>query len=197
MLKYNDFSNSDIIIEVINGPYWDFLLNEGFDFEYYNKSKDIKIDNDHKIKLQQIEDLIEQKLDEINPVQGKFYNDRVQRTRTIDFTLITTQHWYVKFFRKYFEDQRLVDPNLFDGINIIVNNIDEITRQIDLCLIGNDYRVMIRSKEFPMYNQVVIFERINPSKYNITLQTQLKGRPYVDKDVKRDVKLSINKNVTT
>lgn len=187
LLDYNLFE-SDITIEVINGRYWDFIL-EKFDYEYYNRNKGIKIPYEYKTQLKSIENSIESKLNEINPILGEYYNDQNKRNRVINFNLIPTEHWYTKFFRKEFEDPRYTAPKLYEGVDIIFNNIKEITRLIDVGLILDKYRILIRSRE-SLYSEIVIFERINPKNYNIHLQTQMKGKEYqVDNKINRVVKL--------
>lgn len=188
LLEFNSFINS-AIIQVINGPYWDSIL-EQFDFNYYNQGKGIKIPNDYKIKMKKIEDQIENRLEKLNPLEGEYFNEKNKQTRLISFNLITSEHWYTKFFRKEFEDDRYVNPNLFEGIDIIANNVNEITRQIDIGLILNKYRVLIKSRTVPQYSEIVIFHKINPKMYNIMLQTQMKGKEYqVGNEVNRLIKL--------
>lgn len=191
ILNYNLFENymsNDVTFEVINGRYWDFILEE-FDFRYYSRNKN-EISEEHKVKLKEIENNVEEKLKSINPIQGKFFNGKIKRERIIDFNIITTEHWYTKFFRKDYEDSRFTVPELFEGIELITNNINEITRLIDVGLILNAYRVLIRSR-ISLYSEIVKFEKINPKNYKIILQTQMKGKEYqVNKeDINRIIKL--------
>jgi len=169
--------NNNITIEVINGRYWNFILEE-FNYEYYNKNKNIKISDEEKIKLKNIESQVESKIKEICPITGRYYNPDAKRERVINFELITTEHWYTKYFRNKYENPLYINPDLYEGIDIISNNIDEITRLIDVGLIQNNYRVIIKSRKV-LYSEIVIFERINSKNYNITLQTQMKGKDYV------------------
>ena len=187
ILEYNNFinqSNNNVSIEVINGPYWNFVLNEEFNYEFYNKNKGIKIPDEYKNILKNIEITVEDYLSKINPFKGIYFNDKSKQTRLIDFKILTTEHWYTKFFRKVFEDDRYVNPELHEGIDIIHDNINELTRMIDVGLILNKYRVLMKSKN--SYSEIVIFERINSKTYNIILQTQMKGKNYqVNNDVNR------------
>ena len=191
ILEYNNFTNqikNDVVIEVLSGPYWDFILNEEFNYEFYNKNKEIKVPEEYRLELKDIEITVDDYLNKINPFQGLYFNGRSKQTRLIDFKIITTEHWFTKFFRKEFEDDRYINPELHEGIDIIHDNINELTRMIDVGLILNNYRVLIKSKD--SYSEIVIFERINPKTYNIVLQTQMKGKEYhVNKDVNRIAKL--------
>jgi hypothetical protein len=189
LLEYNSFIKNNVIIQVINGPYWDYIL-EQFDFKYYNK--DTIISSENKMKLREIENIVEKKLDEINPFIGSYKNEKTGQIRSINYDLYTTQHWYVKFLRKEYEADRYLTPGPFEGINIIYNNINHITFMIDTNQIRNQSRVMIKSKDASLYTVIVIFEKVNPKTYNITMQTQMKGKTYIDGSVDREVKLHPN-----
>lgn len=193
LLEYNNFIKSDVTIEIINGPYWNFILNEELnnDFIYYNKDKGILLSQELKNKLIVIENIVEKHIEDITPINGKYFNEKTKQTRSIDFTLETTEHWFVKFLRKEMENPKLVNPQPLEGINIISDNIDEITRLIDSCLILDKYRVLIKSRS-SSYSEIVIFKKINPKLYNIVLQTQKKGAEYIiykKKDINRTIKL--------
>lgn len=187
LLEYKNFINSDVIIEVLEGPYWDYVLNEEFD--YYDRNKGIRLTDEYIKKLENIEKIVNKKLSEINPFEGKTLNEKTNQIRKINYTLETTEHWFVKFFRKEFEDSRFINPDYYDGIDIIYNNIDEITKKIDKCEILNDSRVLIKSKNIPQYNIIVLFKKINPKTYNIVMQTQMKGKDYNDSKVNKVIKL--------
>jgi len=182
---------SDVTFEVINGPYWDFIL-EKFDFNFYNRNKKIELSDEDKSKLESIEKSIESRLNSINPITGKYYNDKAKRERNINFTIITTEHWYTKFFRNKYESSiYYVVPGLYEGIDIIANNVNEITRLIDVNLVLNGYRVLVRSR-LSTFSEIMVFEKLNPKNYNIVLQSQMKGKEYDivnSKDINRTIKL--------
>ena len=180
ILEYNSFINSDVIIEVLNGPYWDFILNEEYRFE--------KVDEDQSEILKNIENIVESRLNEINPFIGKHFNDKNNQTRIIDYELKSTEHWYIKFLRKELEDSRYINPAPLEGVNLIYNNRNEITKMIDSSQILDNYRVMIRTKDASKYTIIVIFEKKNKS-FSITMQTQMKGKEYNDINVDRIIKL--------
>jgi len=196
ILEYKKFIKSNVIIEVLEGPYWDFILNEhcnflneGYNFEYYDDKKRIPIIEEYQKKLRDMEEILENHLNKINPFEGKHYNERRKNIRKIKFDLETTGHWYKKFFRKKYENDKYIIPGLYEGIDIIYNNIDDITTLIDTDRILNNYRVMIKSKEIGKYSEIIIFKKIDPNTYNMTLQTQMKGKDYIDDTVDRIVKL--------
>ena len=184
---FESYTNSNITIQVINGRYWDFILEE-FNYEYYDKNKNIEIDNEFKDKLNIIEKSVESRIKEICPINGNYFNDKIKRNRLINFNIKTTQHWYTRYFRKKYEDSRYLIPDLYDGLDIIKNNIDELTKLIDIGLILNNYRVLIKSRKV-LYSEIVFFEKISPHEYQIELQTQMKGKDYFDNKVNRIVKL--------
>jgi hypothetical protein len=189
ILDYKNFIEGGTIIQVINGPYWDYVI-ERFDFNYYNQGKGIKIPSEYKNKMNEIEIQIENRLYRLNPIEGKYTNEKAKQTRHINFNLVPTEHWYTKFFRKEFESEIYVNPGLYEGIDIISNSINEITRQIDVGLILDKYRVLIKSRTVPQYSEIVIFRKKNPKMYDITLQTQMKGKEYkVGNEVNRILKL--------
>jgi hypothetical protein len=195
ILEYKSFleqSKNGIIIEVLDERYYNFIMEE-FDYKFYSKEKNILMDDDHKEKLKKIEDIVGEYLDKINPFEGKSFNEKQKRERVIKFTLLPTEHWFTKFFRKDFEDiigkQGLVNPTLYEGINMVYNNINHITAMIDRNQIMNNSRVLLRSMEAGKYSLIIIFEKINSSIFNIYLQTQMKGKDFKDSTNMRVMRL--------
>jgi len=202
ILEYNSFSQqlrNNIIIEVINdGRYLDFILNEEFHYNYYDFYHRLKINKEHKSKLKEIEKEVESYLKtNINPFKGKFVSKVNGQSSEITYNIVTTEHFYLKFFRQDFEDRKktigFVKPNLHEGIDLIYNNADEITRLICLQSISDGNHVLIRTKDRSIYSIIIIFEKINPKEWRLKLKTQMKGVEYKD-DRQYDVVRKLHPN---
>jgi len=186
LLEYNSFIHqlkNNVTIEVIKKDhYLDFILNEEFNYNYYDFYHKIKISPEYKSKLKSIENEVESYLKIINPFKGKFVSKLNGQTKEITYNLITTEHFYLKFFRQNFEDSKktigFVKPNLHEGIDLIHNNSDEITRLICLQSISNGNHVLIRTKDRSVYSVIVVFEKINSNEWRLKLKTQMKGVEY-------------------
>ena len=202
ILEYKNFieqSNSNIFIQVINGPYWDFILNEEYnDFKVYHITKFHIIDttNDQRNRLKRIENIVETRLIEINPFVGTYHDEISGEIKTVSFEIEILEHWYEKFIRYDIEGDPYINPDPLEGIDNIYNNRDEFAKLIEArsgnrppqILDGN--RVMIVCKKYPIYSEIAFFNMVpnsNPKQYHIILQTSMKGKRYLDDKIDRYV----------
>jgi len=200
VLEYNKFiENDDIIIEIINGQYWDFILNEEYnDFKkYHTKYKSINLTTDQTLHLKNIENIVNLRLKSINPFFGNFSNDKLNKVKGVEFEIKPLEHWYEKFLRSYIEGDEYINPDPLEGIDIIYNNKDYFARLIEnrpgiQPQILNGYRVMIRCKK-TFYTEICFFKK-NKSKqfqdislWEIELQSSMKGKKYLDDNINRFV----------
>jgi len=195
LLEYNNFTNNDIIIEVINGPYWDFILNEEYnEFKIYHIDKfhTTSLTNDQTIRLKNIEKEVDARLAIINPFVGYYNNEKTGKIKQVEFEIKPLEHWYEKFLRYDIEGSQYINPNILDGIDNIYNNRDYLAYAIENVsngrppLILDGDRVMLVCKKHPIYSEITFFDmepKSNPKKYIITLQTSMKGKRYIDKEV--------------
>ncbi len=198
LIKFNYFINQSII-EVIDYSFLE-ILDEEFNFYYYNRKgkPSIKINNDYREKFKNLEEKIENYLDEINPIRVNIILDN--KLRDVNFEIKTTEHWYEKFFRKEFEDlegtRKYINPDIYEGIKLIYNNRVLLSRYLVDGTIKDDNYVLIKTKDFSMYSQVVRVKKISKDNFYINLITQIKGVPFhTKKEVDRTIKLHPKGNI--
>jgi len=164
----------DIIIEIVEN------INEGYNFNHYKR--DLIINDEYKRKYQEIEKTIDNYLNQLNPFVGEYQFNNVNRT--IKFNIKPTQHWYLKFFRKDFEDpfdkKSYVNPDLFEGIWLISNNIDILTKYVVNGTIKNDDHVLLKTKDRSKYTLSIVLKKVRRNIYDIIMISQFKGREYYD-----------------
>lgn len=199
LLEYNKFieqSNNNMFIQVINGPYWDFILNEEYNaFRVYHIDKfhTTGLTNDQRNYLIRMENIVKARLKDINPFIGYYTNEKTGKIKSVEFEIVALEHWYEKFIRRDIEGDSYINPDPLEGIDNIYNNRNYMAFAIEnnssgrppLILDGD--RVMLVCKTSSIYSEIGFFNMVpksNPKKYIITLQTSMKGKKYIDK-VKR------------
>lgn len=180
ILKFNSFveqSKSNVIIEVLeDGLQLESLLER---FDYYDQFKKVKVSDEFKRKLEDIDSDIKYYLKKINPFIGKAIG-RNNNKLEVEYNIVPTDHFYLKFFRQDFEKREgYLKPGLFEGINLIYNNANEITRMILSKTISDGKHVLIRTKDDSMYSVIVIFNKVGDT-WDLILKTQMKGLSYND-----------------
>jgi len=202
--EFNYFSKivletNDTIIEEFNNLY-DYsynLLNEKFRYNrfsykkydgkgYDGKKYNIPISSEYERKYIEIESTINKYLRTTLPIISTY------NTNEIECDIIPTRHWFLKFYRKEFEDpnniDKLINPNLYDGIKIIANNVNEITKRINHGSMSTDTKYIVRSKDNSLFTTIIVIDTnikngkklSNIETIDITLLSQFKGRYYKD-----------------
>jgi hypothetical protein len=179
---FEEFINQDnIVIEIIDGSQWNFidLINEEFNYFYYHRENkpSIQIDRIYREKLNKVEDSVEDYLANVNPMTVEILNKNNQKQR-INLEIKTTEHWYEKFFRKDFEDpaniERIVNPDIYEGVKLIYNNRNLIGQYVINGVIKNGNTVLIKTKDMSNYKEITKFEK-SSNGYIIHLLSQMKG----------------------
>jgi hypothetical protein len=185
MIKtYEQFKNdNEIIIELLVDSGLEFVDIIKEEFAYFHYTKDNKeklpVSWEYKEKFKILENKINNYLYEVNPFMGEYEN------RMIEFNINSTEHWITKFHRKEFEDPQgnrdMINPNLQEGINLIVNNSNLLAKYLVSGYIKHNDYVIIRTKDLSRYNEITYFDKIKSNRYDIKLITQMKGDFRFDK----------------
>jgi len=186
------FENSDIILQRVN---INDKLNEGFISLNYNynqykyKKTNLRINDYFKSKYKEIEKDIKNYLNDILPFTGEHLYKNIKFKYNYD--IIPTYHWILKFYRKEFEDPNnikgYINPNIHEGIDLIYNNADVMTKYISTYIkkiSNNDENycsLLIRTKDNSKYSEIVSIEKeFKKNNFNIKLISQIKGVYYMD-----------------
>lgn len=170
---YNIFEEENVIFQILNDNLYNFIKEE-YGFKYYHRKNKPSIEIPLSIskKLMNIENEIELYLKEkINPFEGKFEN------RKFKYEIKPTEHWYEKFFRKELEPYLNIkeNPNLLEGINLIYNNKNLMTKYLSVGTFNNQMKILIKTKDSSLYSEIIKIESIGKNTYNIFLISQIKG----------------------
>jgi len=179
--KFNVIENDNIILEILNDIDLSEFVNEEFGFKYYYYSDNTrkKLEQEHYDKLIHIEDSVKKYIIDLYPLNGKcsFRNKEI----TLNYLLEPTEHWFCKFFRKNYEDsdgkKNYSNPSIYEGVNIIKNNINYITEKILDGTIKTEDKVLIKTKDSSKYTLLIFIQELN-TYYNIKLISQMKGSEY-------------------
>jgi hypothetical protein len=188
-------SSKEITIEVIGN-----LSDTNLKLIYENSHKS-RINLPPEIRL--LADLEYEKLKNtlktINPFTGSFIDKYTKVEKSVDFIIIPTYHYVERLFRKedpeYANDERVVDPTPFEGVDLIIFNKDRLAQEILTKRIQHNNVVNITTKNGIKYQILVNFfdklEQKSKKTYVLTLITQLKGDKFneLTKGVDKQIKL--------
>jgi len=105
-------------------------------------------------------------------------NDQDQLIKR-EFNITYKDHWIRKFLRQDIEDpdkvNNIINPELYEGIDIIYNNRDKLTEYVFNKVLQNYYTVLVRSRTKEGYELIFILSSLSKRRYNIYFKTQMKG----------------------
>lgn len=139
------------------------------------------IDNDIRELISNTHILQTEYANSINPLLAKYFDKRHNRTKEAYFNIIIDKHFTERNYRVETtpSDTDFVNPEITEGINVVVYNINEIWRNISTRNYGFSDSLQLKTKNGIDY---VILVRLNtPGKsnklpiYDITLFNQMKG----------------------
>jgi hypothetical protein len=160
ILRYDEYTSDIVSIEVV-----------GESKIYEDKNKQV-------IVPKYIKNLVDRKLNQINN-GGDGFIGTTPDGKNIRMILEVTKHYMSRLFR--IEDPKntsvdVVNPDTFEGINLIYNNRNYLAKLISEKRIPTGMEILIKTKDDSQYS--LIFEanqNFNPKGYKITLISQIKG----------------------
>lgn len=127
---------------------------------------------------------LKEKLKIINPFTGSFTDKFTGREKTISFNIIPSYHYVERLFRKedpkYKNDERIINPSPYEGVNLLLYNKDRLAQEILTKRIKHNDLVRIETKDGSNYQMLVTFNDSSKNKedlsYNLVLVNQIKGK---------------------
>lgn len=182
---YSQLFNNGLTIEILNINDLQYLVNEEWGWKYSFYSKDnkekLEISDENRVKLFNIERELEKYLNEINPFKGKFINNHDQIIN-YEYDINITEHYITKFIRKEYEDKDgtrgIINPDLYDGINLVFKNKNALTRFINTNAIKDNEKTLIKILDNSKYSVIFYLDKIEKRKYDIVLISQMKGMQF-------------------
>jgi|LakMenEpi03Aug12_release.lakeMendotaPanAssembly.Ray.scaffolds.fasta_scaffold43298_8 hypothetical protein len=147
-------------------------------------SADIKFSPEVKKQVDLEYKYLKDKLKIINPFTGSFTDKFTGVEKTIEFNIIPGYHYVERMFRKedpkYSNDERVVNPSPYEGVNLLLYNKDRLAQEIFTKRIRHNDLVRIETKDGSNYQMLVTFNDSSKSKkdmsYNLVLINQIKGK---------------------
>ena len=125
----------------------------------------------------------------VSPFIGKYFDKRLNKEKEIKFSIIVKDHFAERTFRlddpsyqingkNYNPD--IVNPSLFEGINLILKNSDELSKSIGSGYIKDNDMVEMSTIDGTRYHMVVKVDELysSPLHYELILLTQIKGTSF-------------------
>jgi len=148
----------------------------------YNKK--IKFSPEVKKQIDLEYKYLEDKLKIVNPFTGSFTDKFTGIEKSIEFNIIPSYHYVERIFRKedpkYSNDERVVNPSPYEGVDLLLYNKDRLAQEIFTKRIKHNDLVRIETKDGSNYQMLVTFNDSSKSKkdvsYNLVLINQIKGK---------------------
>lgn len=131
-------------------------------------------------------------INSFSPFVGKYFDKRLNKETEIRFSIIVKDHFVERTFRlddpsyqikgkNYNPD--IVNPGLYEGINLILKNSDELAKSIGSGYIKDNDMVEMSTIDGTRYHMVVKFDELytSPLHYELILLTQIKGTSFFGK----------------
>ena len=128
-------------------------------------------------------------LSKSNPFQGTFVDKITGKENIVTFKLNPTDHFINRLYRqrdpdykmggsKY--DNKIVNPGITEGIDLLLDNSDKLAEQISIGRIKDGDTVEVSSKGRDGFSMIIKFDKEYGKKnvYIIELTTQIKGVPF-------------------
>ena len=141
---------------------------------------------------------LKDKLKIVNPFNGSFTDKFTGVEKSIEFNIVPTYHYVERLFRKedpkYKNDERVVNPSPYEGINLLLYNKDRLAQEILTKRIKNNDLVRIETKDGTHYQILVTFNEIlskeKGSAYNLILVNQIKGQGLHFHNADREIRVN-------
>ena len=126
---------------------------------------------------------LKEKVSRLNPFTGSFKDKYTGVEKSIEFNLIPSYHYVERLFRKedpkYTNDERVINPSPYEGIDLLVYNRDRLAQEILTKRIKHNDLVKVMTKDGSNYQMLVNFnnsgKKGEPQSYNLILVNQIKG----------------------
>lgn len=122
----------------------------------------------------------------LSPFVGKYFDKRANKEKEISFSIVVKAHFAERTFRlddpsyqikgkKY--DPDIVNPDVFEGVDLIIRNSDELAKSIGSGYIKDNDIVEISAIDGSKYHMIVKFDELysSPLHYELLFLTQIKG----------------------
>jgi len=148
-----------------------------------------ELSQEDKNKLRSI---VREKIKVINPFFGSYFDKRINKDIEVEFNIIPKNHYIYRTLRlsdvdykpggKYFSPN-IKNPEIFEGIELLVKNADELAKLIITKRIQDGDVVEFSTKDGSNYHMIVKFEprSLSDIVFNLILITQIKGERFFGK----------------
>jgi hypothetical protein len=157
-----------------------------------------QLSQEDKNKLQSI---VRKKIKSINPFFGSYFDKRTNKDIEVEFNIIPKNHYIDRTLRlsdvdykpggKYF-NPNIMNPEIFEGIELLVKNADELAKLIITKRIQDNDVVEFSTRDGSNYHMIVKFEprSLSDIVFNLLLLTQIKGVRFFDKKNQKEFYLN-------
>lgn len=141
---------------------------------------DVNLDSETRSEVDSVFNEIKNKLGYLGSVVGS-YVDRVSGQKQMyELNINVSYHYVERLFRKedpkYKNDERVVNPDKYEGIDLILYNKDKLAQAIGTKQVKNNDVVKISTKDGSNYHLLIQVDENKKRSYNITLFNQIKGK---------------------
>lgn len=164
----------------------EFVLKEEYTVHFIgtineNKYKKFILESgDRRSRNKTTQNKIQKYADKLGPILGKFKSKRDNQEKSAFITIKVGLHFAERVFRSEDkDDSRFKKVNEFEGVDVIVANVDKIVQLLITQNIKRNGVIKLKSKSGALNYEILcsLDERVsgNPPTYKIELFNQIKG----------------------
>lgn len=186
-----EYSKDDVVLKRV-----------GFVDQLYFK---ILEEDNKKKKIQippQAKPILDRYLSKINPFYGTYQDKKNDKEGKIKFNIKYDTHYLERLFRlsdpeyqeggKFFNN-RIVNPQYYEGIDFVRNAADKFAQQIFLGNLGDgDIVEATAMSDGKLYSVIIKMNQFRDKEptYTLYLKTQIKGTPFFGKKHQKKIRLN-------
>lgn len=160
--------------------------------------KKVKFTPEVRKKIESEFKTLKEKVNRLNPFYGSFTDKYTGVENEVEFNIIVGLHFVERQFRKedpkYKNDERVINPEPYEGINLLIYNRDRLAQEILTKRIKHNDLVKISTKDGTHYQMLVNFNKSDKKdkiqSYNLFLINQIKGAGLNFYDSDKEVKVN-------
>lgn len=166
-------------------------------FRVIGNIKDLISESIPKEEFDKLNSISRRYLRNVNPFTGVFNDKRTDEDIEVTFNIILTKHYIDRLKRlsdpEYQEGSKkfnpnIMDPDLFEGIDLLVSNADELAKLVVTKRIQDNDIVEFSTRDGSNYHMIVKFDQrsLTDLSFHLILKTQIKGVNFYNKQGQKD-----------
>lgn len=175
----------------------EYKKDNNIEFRVIGNTKNLLSESISQEEFDKLNSISRRYLRNVNPFTGVFNDKRTDEDIEVTFNIILTKHYIDRLKRlsdpEYQEGSKkfnpnIMDPDLFEGIDLLVSNADELAKLVVTKRIQDNDVVEFSTRDGSNYHMIVKFDQrsLTDLSFHLILKTQIKGVNFYNKQGQKD-----------